>query len=97
MDEPPEREDDIGITVATGEQVNRRVDSAAHHAAMVYRRLTATHRLEWAAAATEIRAFFVRHFGEAYEAEELRAITDESDDPPDPEPEEPEDGAGYWP
>ncbi|KAK3075402.1 hypothetical protein LTR53_001333 [Teratosphaeriaceae sp. CCFEE 6253] len=77
--------------VTSRAQVARRVDSATLHAAMVYRRLTATQRPGWDAAAEEMAVLFVRHFGEAYEQEVVRLIQEEPDDPPEPEEEEPGD------
>ncbi|KAK5684226.1 hypothetical protein LTS10_004090 [Elasticomyces elasticus] len=89
MDEPPERDDLIGVPVADDEQVARRLRDAIRHAALTYRRLTATH--QWELAAEEMRAVFVRHFGEAYEEEEVRTMTEELDDPPESEQEDAED------
>lgn len=63
------------------EAVERRYRSAIHHAAMVYRRLTATHDVNHVNNANSLRADFVRLFGEAYEDEEVRVIRDEDDDP----------------
>ncbi|KAK5704164.1 hypothetical protein LTR97_003177 [Elasticomyces elasticus] len=89
MDEPPERDDQIGVPVADEEQVARRLRDAIRHAALTYRRLTATH--QWEVAAEEMRAVFVRHFGEAYEEEEVRTMTEEPDDPPESEQGDAED------
>ncbi|KAK3650023.1 hypothetical protein LTR56_006610 [Elasticomyces elasticus] len=89
LDEPPERDDLISVPVANNEQVARRLRDAIRHAALTYRRLTATH--QWEVAAEEMRAVFVRHFGEAYEEEEVRTMTEEPDDPPESEQEDTED------
>ncbi|KAK4903355.1 hypothetical protein LTR27_000286 [Elasticomyces elasticus] len=89
MDEPPERDDLIGVPVADDEQVARRLRDAIRHAALTYRRLTATH--QWEVAAEEMRAVFVRHFGGAYEEEEVRTMTEEPDNPPESEQGDAED------
>ncbi|TKA59809.1 hypothetical protein B0A55_11058 [Friedmanniomyces simplex] len=60
----------------------------------VDRRLGSIHR---SGRMREMREVFARHFGQAYEEEEMRAIQDEPDDPPESEPEEPEDEKEYVP